>query len=433
MRLLLAIAALATSLHAQQPAVVSATPDHGDIDIDPAATEIRIVFDQDMSPAGRSICGGGPNYPTFSSTPRWENPRTLIIPVKLEADHAYDLSINCPAAQNFRGTNGQPAKVCPISFRTGKAGSTPRAPLSTFDNRRALTALRRAIDNNYSYRDRLVKDWNAAFAPREEQLISAASPAAFARHAAAVLSAADDLHLWLSVNHARFGTATSSAPWNVNPGALSKFIPDLTNHNRHVASARIGDAGYIFINSLPAESALLKPAHDALDSMMSLPAIIIDLRANGGGDEPAARAFAARLAKRDAVYSKSVICDPSQPTGFTEPIDRPIRKAPVTYAGKVVVLAGPGSVSSAESFLLMLRHAADATIIGAPSRGSSGNPKPHDLGNGVTVFLPSWQDLEPDGTLLEGRGVQPNISVTFTGKTKDEVLDAALSRLRTPE
>lgn len=430
---LLILLATATAALAQSPKVLSAIPDHGDIDIDPATTEIRITFDQDMSPHGRSICGGGPNFPNFTGTPRWDNPRTLLLPVKLEPDHTYDLSLNCQAAQNFRGTNGQPLESYPISFKTGKPGSAPRPALTPELNQIAFTKLMQAISDRYSYRDRLVRNWGELFDPHQQELFSATSPAAFARRAAAIMSAADDIHLFFAVNHARFYTCKTSVPWNVNPGALSKFIPGLTNHNRFVATGKLDTIGYIFLTNLPNDAALLKPAHDALDSMMDLPAIIIDLRANGGGDESTARKFAARLAKRDAVYSKSKLIDPSRPSGFTDPIDRPLKKSDTTYPGKVFVLSGPGCVSSAESLLLMLRHAAGATVIGAPSRGSSGNPKPHDLGNGVTVFLPSWQDLEPDGTLLEGRGVQPDISIPFTGKDRDEVLEAALNHIRKPK
>jgi C-terminal processing protease CtpA/Prc len=37
--------------------------------------------------------------------------------------------------------------------------------------------------------------------------------------------------------------------------------------------------------------------------------------------------------------------------------------------------------------------------------------KPHDLGNGVTVFLPSWRDLALDGKDREGVGITPDVVV----------------------
>ena len=72
---------------------------------------------------------------------------------------------------------------------------------------------------------------------------------------------------------------------------------------------------------------------------------------------------------------------------------------------------GPASMSSCESFLLMMKQVPGCTLVGQRSYGSSGNPQPVDLGNGVTAFVPSWKDLRPDGTCLEGEGVEPDVEV----------------------
>ena len=52
-------------------------------------------------------------------------------------------------------------------------------------------------------------------------------------------------------------------------------------------------------------------------------------------------------------------------------------------------------------------------LIGAQTYGSSGNPKPIDLGNGVTVILPSWRDLFPDGSILEGKNGENKVVDVF--------------------
>ena len=69
---------------AAAPKVVIATPDNGEIDVDPATTEIRIEFDQPMHPRGRSIVGGGPTFPKFNGDPTWQaDQKTFVIPVTL--------------------------------------------------------------------------------------------------------------------------------------------------------------------------------------------------------------------------------------------------------------------------------------------------------------------------------------------------------------
>ncbi|MGB7160932.1 MAG: hypothetical protein WBD40_22915 [Tepidisphaeraceae bacterium] len=54
---------------------------------------------------------------------------------------------------------------------------------------------------------------------------------------------------------------------------------------------------------------------------------------------------------------------------------------------------------------------------------------PHQLGNGVTVYLSSWEDQLPDGTLLEGRGVRPDVVIKTTLRDLENS-DAALKFLR---
>jgi C-terminal processing protease CtpA/Prc len=81
----------------------------------------------------------------------------------------------------------------------------------------------------------------------------------------------------------------------------------------------------------------------------------------------------------------------------------------------------------------MMRHGAGAKLVGAKSGGSSGNPQPHKLANGVIVFVPSWKDMQPDGTPIEGKGIEPDVKVEpkkgdFVNA--DPVLDAALKYLR---
>jgi C-terminal processing protease CtpA/Prc len=102
------------------------------------------------------------------------------------------------------------------------------------------------------------------------------------------------------------------------------------------------------------------------------------------------------------------------------------------YPGRVALLIGPVCMSSYESFIMMMRGDPQCRSFGARTRGSSGGPRSHDLGVGISVLLPSWQDYFPDGTLLEGKGIEPDVPVEFDAKatTGDPVLAAALEWLR---
>ena len=90
-------------------------------------------------------------------------------------------------------------------------------------------------------------------------------------------------------------------------------------------------------------------------------------------------------------------------------------------------------MSSNEAFVLMLRQAADCVQVGQPTYGCSGNPKPHELPNGVTIVLPSWQAMRPDGSCFEGEGIAPDVTVAVSDEdlaTRDPILEKALALLR---
>jgi Periplasmic protease len=159
--------------------------------------------------------------------------------------------------------------------------------------------------------------------------------------------------------------------------------------------------------------------------------LIIDVRPNTGGNEMNARAVASFFVSKPTAYSKHVTRSKGKDSPVQERMVQPDRSG-VRHPGPCVVLMGPANMSSCESFLLMMR-AAGCKLIGARSAGSSGNPKPHDLGNGVVVMLPSWRDLSMDGRGLEGVGVEPDIVVDAKAeeyRTADPVLAKALEHLR---
>src|SRR5689334_20191962 len=206
--LLFVIAAVA---NAAPPKVLATSPDNGEIDVDPVVKEIRIEFDQPMDARGRSIVGGGENFPTISGDPKWLNDHTFILPVTLKPEHPYQLSINSDTFKGFASKTGQPAEWYPIQFHTRAAGAAPAEPDVTPDqNKQALAALKQAIDEDYSYRDRKKIDWDKEIAKREAKFGAAKSANEFARLTAQLLRLAEDAHVSVDAGDVRIGTRANS-------------------------------------------------------------------------------------------------------------------------------------------------------------------------------------------------------------------------------
>ena len=77
-----------------RPTVIKAVPDNGDTNVDPDLKEIRVEFDQDMDRGGFSWVGGGESFPKTRGRARWISARVCVLPVQLEPNHEYWLSIN---------------------------------------------------------------------------------------------------------------------------------------------------------------------------------------------------------------------------------------------------------------------------------------------------------------------------------------------------
>lgn len=81
--------------------------------------------------------------------------------------------------------------------------------------------------------------------------------------------------------------------------------------------------------------------------------------------------------------------------------------------------------------VLMMEQAPQCTLMGERTYGSSGNPQPVPLANGVTVHLPTWVAMTPGGVPIEGKGVSPDVAIAFPGGpgNEDPIVDAALEWL----
>ena len=82
----------------------------------------------------------------------------------------------------------------------------------------------------------------------------------------------------------------------------------------------------------------------------------------------------------------------------------------------------------------MFAQCPQVTTMGDLTGGSSANPRRIELECGITVNLPRWLDMDPDGNPIEGKGIKPKKVVKAGpddfGPDKDPVMEAALRLIR---
>ena len=419
------------------PFVVETVPEDSARNVDPGLKEIRIVFDQDMA-SGFSVCGGGEKYPNIVGNPQWVDKQTCVMRVELEPRHEYRFGINCPSAKNFRSVRGEPVEPVWVRFMTGSGRRREQGKAFSLDrNKEAMEELRRAIDEDYSYRDLRQVNWEELFDRFGPAMEQAKDARGFAEAAAELLAHAEDAHIWVKIDDETVGGFKREIRRNYNMEVLKNIVPGWQQLGSVVYTGRYTDGiGYIHIGSWGREhTEALKQAYAAIWEFSDAPGLIIDVRSNGGGAEPLAQDFAGCFVGEAKVYAQHVYRSSDAPGGFGQVNNRVLEpnKHRPRYRGKVAVLMGPANMSSCEAFLLMMKQVPGCKLVGERSYGSSGNPKGVNLGNGVSVFLPSWKSMRPDGTCFEGEGIRPDV-IAETSEveliSRDLVLEAALKLLR---
>jgi hypothetical protein len=419
----------------EPPKIVSLEPEDQSLELEAKkVTKIIVTFDRPMSTGGWSFCGGGPNFPKIKGTPHWDKPTKIVADVELEPDHQYSLSLNCPAGTNFRSADGVQLAPTPWSFRT-LPDKLPDQAKQKADNRTGYEALQKTLADSYSYYDLRVKDWNKLLKAHESAILNAKTTGGWTAAVAKMLAPTEDIHLHLKYGDAFFATGKRAIDPLFRSKLLAQYVQSHPLGERCIEGRTDDGISYLMIASW--ENARdVDAIEQVLPKLSDCKAIVVDVRPNAGGDELLAQRVAAWFVEGTKVYAKDRFRVRAGKDGFGPVLDRTISghtDAKQRFNVPIAVLTSRYVMSSNESFVMMMKQAKDCTVVGQKTYGSSGCPKPHELPNGVTIVVPSWQDLRLDGTCFEGEGLKPDVDVPCEAKdleTKDPILESALALLR---
>jgi len=300
------------------------------------------------------------------------------------------------------------------------------APEASFD------VLARQLTRYYSYFAAKKIDPVSLLAKHRESFPKDGEPVAFAKAAQTMLAELRDLHVSIRVPAGQIlHTSTPSMPLTYDYRAVAARLKDPKRVGRIGLVGTIDDdLGYVAVTALDGLDASHAALVTALDGLLGKAGLLLDLRANGGGDEKRALVLASRLADEARPYARRRVRSGPAPGDLSEPMPawvRPLEGA--SFRKPIVVLVGPGCVSSGEGFAKMMAVLPHAVLMGQPTHGASGSPAPVDLPNGVSVRFSRWVDELPDGTPTEGVGVIPDVLVSHAGPG-DPTFEAGVARLR---
>jgi peptidase S41-like protein/tricorn protease-like protein len=331
------------------------------------------------------------------------------------------------------------------------AKPTPDTPVSNFD------VFARTWAEQYGFFDIKKADWPAIVAKQRPRVTEGTTPQELFQILREMIEPFEDAHTSISARSINqgFSSARKSANWLERPDRPRAFeiveqkyarTPLRSWCNGQVQYGRLdGGVGYLRIkgfsgygSSFEGGLAALEEALDAIFAdASSWPGLVIDVRINGGGEDPYGLAIASRLTGAEYVaYSKQARSDPANLASWTDPQPSVVRPSTrPSFHGPVVELTGILSVSAAETFTqALLKRTPHITRVGENTQGVFSDVLGRRLPNGWRFGLPN-ERFVTDGKSYDGPGIAPDVAVPVFPKSdleagRDGALERALEILR---
>lgn len=195
-------------------------------------------------------------------------------------------------------------------------------------------------------------------------------------------------------------------------GWVSAFNVQKTNA---VSWKRMNDEiGYIRIDRLWNDNdGIVNEFDRALNELLDMQGIILDLRQNGGGDSRIAEEIAGRFLDKNFTYGHEEFRKRIYKFAWRTSVNYSVKPRGTIYHGKLAVLTDYSVMSSAEWLVGALVDSDRAISIGRVTGGSTGNPIQFALPGGKVRYSTA-AFYRPDGNLVEGQGYSPDINVVWT-------------------
>jgi carboxyl-terminal processing protease len=192
--------------------------------------------------------------------------------------------------------------------------------------------------------------------------------------------------------------------------------------------------GYFQFTGFGSPEASAAVVDEIVSTFKDASAVVVDVRANGGGDDRVGKAIADRFADRKRLYMKTRIRDGAKHDDFTQYKYWYLEPAgAVRFVKPVVLLTHRHSVSAAENFALAMRILPNVTVVGDATSGVFADVYGDRLPNGWRFSCSFKLFEDATGFCWEGIGVPADLrqinSKLDVERGQDRVLEFAMAFL----
>lgn len=289
-------------------------------------------------------------------------------------------------------------------------------------------------DRYYPYFDYKHIHWNAEYARYRPQVAKVRNDAQFLALLKRMLAPLKDVHAVLVTPSGRW-IHTYEPPRfdrpNWNFASLKKNVKNLTWYGTKWGTGTVDGIPYIVIAAWTHAGFSVSNFDYLFNRYRRSPALILDVRMNGGGDDRLAYAVAGRFTTQTHLTEYLQFRNGPLHSDLTPLKPRYLKpRGSWQFSKPVALLIGPDCFSSNESFIAAMQTLPNVITIGAITGGGSGDPRFFDLGAGWRYSVPTWIDYTAGKRVIEWNGIPPDVPVKTTPRDfrhgADPVLEAAI-------
>jgi hypothetical protein len=329
----------------------------------------------------------------------------------------------------------------------GLAAGCHRAATAPADSRPAVAtydAFWQDFDRTYPYFTYKQVDWNAARGLRE-RAADAASDSALVWLMKDAVTPLRDMHVWFKRpdgTQVSSYTRTRAANWDND--AWRGSITSIGWHQgvSNWGWARHNGVGYLTIGAWNTAQVKIGEVEAALDSLRDTRALVLDVRANGGGNDALALQLAGRFTTQTREFGAVRYRNGAGHDDFGGWTGRTLGpRGSWQYTKPVYLLVGARCASSNETFIAAMRQLPNVTVLGDTTGGGSANPRemPIVVGGrdtGWRYSVSQWQERLATGALIEWQGIAPAEVLPWdlarVAAGRDPILELVFARAGAP-
>ncbi len=321
---------------------------------------------------------------------------------------------------------------CLLILLTAPAAAELSEPERNFEH------LWQTFDRNYALFGAKKVDWDALYAVYRPRVTATTTDDELFEVMASLLGHLNDNHVWLRGAERTFqsGILGEMEMEDFSLGVIKESYLGGEFEQRVGAVFTYGwlseTIGYFHFRNFGSLARSTAAIDEIIDVFRDARGIVVDVRANGGGDDRVGKAIADRFADRKRLYMTTRIRNGPDHDDFTAPkywYAEP--RGPHQFTGPVILLTHRYSISAAENFALAMRVLPNVTVVGDATSGVFADVYGDALPNGwrFSVSFKLFQD--PTEFCWEGIGVPADLRQTNSKADvdagRDRVIELAMA------